>query len=321
MKRQTRSWGVVVVMAVAASLVVGWSGFAAGAGKDAGGQQAKAKARAKKPALLDPTFKDVAYGPHKRQRLNFWQAKSEKPTAVLVQIHGGGWLGGRKSEKASPRVLAGGVSYCSINYRLATTDVLPASVMDAARAIQFLRTKAGEWRIDARRIVVQGGSAGGASSLWLAYHDDLADPNSPDPVLRESSRVAGAIAMGGQTTLDPFVIRKRIGIAGARHPMIWRTVGAKSLADLEANWAKHKALSLACSPVTHVTKDDPPVYVRYGVETKVPVVKGDGIHHPGFGRILKARCDEVGVECFLEIRGGERPKITSSQFLQRIVSK
>ena len=30
------------------------------------------------------------------------------------------------------------------------------------------------------RIAVIGGSAGAASSLWLAYHDDMADPKSDD---------------------------------------------------------------------------------------------------------------------------------------------
>ena len=60
------------------------------------------------------------------------------------------------------------------------------------------------------RIAVIGGSAGAASSLWLAYHDDMADPKSDDPVLRQSSRVCGAVAMGGQTTLDPFLLEKRL---------------------------------------------------------------------------------------------------------------
>ena len=277
--------------------------------------------KARKPKVIAPTFKDVAYGPHKRQKLNFWKAKSAKPTPLMIHIHGGGWLGGRKQETVGAQVLGGGASYCSINYRLAGTDILPASVMDAARAVQFLRTKAKEWNINTDKMIVQGGSAGAASSLWLAYHDDLANPKSKDPVLRQSSRVAGAIGAGGQTTLDPFVVEKRIGIAGARHPMIWRTVGAKSLADLKKNWDKYKALSRKCSPLTHVSKDDPPVYLKYRLGAKVPVTKGDGIHHSMFGQMLKDKCDELGIECTLEIAGGKKPKFTSSEFVKRIFSK
>ena len=38
-----------------------------------------------------------------------------------------------------------------------------------------MRSKAGEWNIDKKRIGATGGSAGGCSSLWLAFHDDMAD--------------------------------------------------------------------------------------------------------------------------------------------------
>ena len=48
-----------------------------------------------------------------------------------------------------------------------------------------------------------GGSAGAGISLWLAFHDDLADPQSPDPIARESTRLTCAGVMGPQTTLDP----------------------------------------------------------------------------------------------------------------------
>ena len=74
---------------------------------------------------------------------------------------------------------------------------------DAARALQFVRSKAGEWNIDKQRIGASGGSAGACSSLWLALHDDLADPQSDDPVARESTRLWCAAVSGAQTTLDP----------------------------------------------------------------------------------------------------------------------
>ena len=141
--------------------------------------------------------------------LNFWKIDSKKPTPLLVHIHGGGWLGGKKNETTSPNQMRNGYSYASIDYRLAGTELLPAAVHDAARAIQFLRTKAEEWNIDPKRIAVTGGSAGAASSMWLAYHDDLADPKSKDPVLRQSSRVCGAIAMGGANHSRSVSVRKK----------------------------------------------------------------------------------------------------------------
>ena len=272
-----------------------------------------------KAQKIDPTFKQVSYGPHEDMTLNFWKIESQNPTPLLVHIHGGGWLGGKKNETANPNELKKGYSFASIDYRLAGVKLLPAAVHDAARAIQFLRTKAKEWNFDPDRIAVIGGSAGAASSLWLAYHDDMANPKSDDPVLRQSSRVCGAVAMGGQTTLDPFLLEKKIGPACIRHQMIWKTVGAKSLQDLMENWGKYKALSLECSPITHVSKDDPPVFLNYGKPAPIPVIKGDGIHHAGFGRLLKEKCKKMGIDCYLQVKSYETAKLTKDQFLKKIL--
>ena len=269
---------------------------------------------------IEPTYGQVSYGPHQDMTLNFWKVESKKPTPLLVHIHGGGWLGGKKNETANPNELKKGYSFASIDYRLAGVKLLPAAVHDAARAIQFLRTKAKEWNFDPNRIAVIGGSAGAASSLWLAYHDDMANPKSDDPVLRQSSRVCGAVAMGGQTTLDPFLLEKKIGLACIRHPMIWKTVGAQSHEHLMKNWDQYKDLSLECSPLTHVTKHDPPVFLNYGKPAPIPVIKGDGIHHAGFGRLLKEKCQAVGIPCYLQVKDHEVPPINKDDFIKKIFS-
>ncbi|MAL84844.1 MAG: lipase [Opitutae bacterium] len=268
---------------------------------------------------IQPTYKNISYGPHKDMTLNFWKFESASPVPLLVHIHGGGWIGGKKNESISPNELKKGYSFASIDYRLAGTELLPAAVHDAARAIQFLRTKAKEWNFNPARIAVIGGSAGAASSLWLAYHDDMTDPKSVDPVLRKSSRVCGAVAMGGQTTLDPFLLEKKIGPACIQHGMIWKTMGAKSIKDLMENWDQYKELSLECSPITHVSKDDPPVFLNYGKPAPIPVIKGDGIHHAGFGRLLKEKCKKMGIECYLQVKGHETAKPTKDQFLKKIL--
>ncbi len=269
---------------------------------------------------VKPTFNEVSYGPHQDMTLNFWKIESKKPTPLLVHIHGGGWLGGKKNETANTNELKKGYSFASIDYRLAGVELLPAAVHDAARSIQFLRTKAKEWNFDPNRIAVIGGSAGAASSLWLAYHDDMADLKSQDPVLRQSSRVCGAVAMGGQTTLNPFLLEKKIGLACIRHPMIWKTVGAQSHEHLMKNWDQYKDLSLECSPITHVSSDDPPVFLNYGKPAPVPVIKGDGIHHAGFGRLLKEKCQAVGIPCYLQVKDHEVPPVNKDDFIKKVFS-
>src|ERR1700726_736538 len=52
------------------------------------------------------------------------------------------------------------------------------------------------------------GRPGGCSSLWLAFHDDMADPKSDDPIARESTRLYCAAVNGAQTSLDPKELRE-----------------------------------------------------------------------------------------------------------------
>ena len=100
-------------------------------------------------------------------------------------------MGGKKDEVLRPHQLKQGYHIASISYPLVNEGALqPAMLNSALRAVQFLRFKAVEWKIDSSRIVATGGSAGGCSSLLIALYDDIANPKSPDPVERFSSRIA-----------------------------------------------------------------------------------------------------------------------------------
>jgi len=105
-----------------------------------------------------PTHANVPYGPHEANVLDLWIAEGDGPRPLHVYIHGGGWTGGDKFRKGNPQKtwLTKGVSYAAINYRHTPESPLPAPVHDAARAIQFLRSKAAEWNIDKNRICLSG---------------------------------------------------------------------------------------------------------------------------------------------------------------------
>jgi hypothetical protein len=264
------------------------------------------------PKQFEPTLRDVAYGPHERNKLDFWKAESDEPTPLVFYIHGGGWGAGSKESNKGPflNLLKDGVSYVSINYRLARDgNTLPCSVHDAARALQFVRSKAKEWNIDPDRIIASGGSAGGCSSLWLNYHDDMADPDSDDPVARQSTRVCAAAVLYAQSTLDPWLINSRMGPQAASHSMIWASVGAKDFHDLVKNWDDYEALSRECSPITHLSQDDPPVFMVYN-----PAI-GPGIHYVEFGLILKQACDKVGLDCTMEFHNSETRQAALERFM------
>jgi len=268
-------------------------------------------------AELTPTHAEVSYGPHERNVLDFWQAQGDGPRPLLVYIHGGGWTGGDKhlKEDAVAPYLDQGISVASINYRYSTMAQLPAPVHDAARAIQFLRTKAAAWNINPQRIALTGGSAGACSSMWLLLHDDLADPQSDDPVLRESTRVCAAAGIAGQTSLDPPVIAEWLGLNVLLHRMIWLSVGEPDLTAALSNYEKNKPLYVEFSPYNHVSADDPPLLMRYGDDVSLPSKNaGHGIHHPVYGIRLKEKSDSLGHECHLIIPGhSSSPKYASEQ--------
>lgn len=258
------------------------------------------------PKALAPTHADVSYGPHAMNVLDFWRAEGKGPRPLLVYIHGGGWIGGDK--KQSPAryrpFLERGISYAAINYRLTTEAPLPAPVLDAARAIQFLRSRADEWNIDKTRIALTGGSAGACTSMWILFHDDLADPKSDDPVLRESTRVTAAAVVAGQTSIDPKVIEPWLGPNVLKHRMISMAVGEKTIEAALQNYEKHRALYVEFSPYNHVTADDPPLFMSYGNKMTLPSESaGHGIHHPVYGVKLKEKSDRLGLECHLLIPG------------------
>lgn len=252
-------------------------------------------------------------------KLDFWKAESDTPTPLVFHIHGGGWQGGSKESNGGPylNLMDQGVSYVSINYRLARgrgKNKLPCCLLDAARALQFVRSKAKEWNIDKDRIIATGGSAGGCSSLWLACHDDLANPESKDPVERESSRLLAAAVIAAQTTIDPTILKERIGTAATSHAMIWKSVGAKSERDLFDNWEQYKALSQECSPLAHLSKDDCPVYMTYSDDRPKPLT-GNAIHHSEFGRIFKEAADAIGHDTTFVIRRGETRQEEVEKFM------
>lgn len=277
------------------------------------------------PPLPPPTAANVAYGQHPRQVLDFWQAKSDTPTPLVFVIHGGGWQGGDKDRTGRfvdvDRLLAAGISVASINYRLLNhaqaagiEPPVKAPLDDAARALQFVRSQAESWNLDRARIAASGGSAGACSSLWLAFHDDLADPTSDDPIARESTRLWCAAVNGAQTTLDPEQMRAWTpnSIYGA-HAF---GIGGNTPAGFAAFLAKRQEILpwiAKYSPYALLTSDDPPIYLAYGAPPAIGQDQPDPTHSANFGVKLQERCRELGVECELVYRGApdiRHPTIT-----------
>ena len=283
---------------------------------------AKSKAPSYTPNLPQPSQSEIRYGKHERNVLDFWKAESISPAPVAFVIHGGGWKGGSKERLdrfADPiALLQAGISVVAINYRYVTSDESPpvkAPLHDAARALQFVRSKAKEWNINKNRIGATGGSAGACSSLWLAFHDDLADPKNKDSILRESSRLQCAAVTGAQTTLDPKQMKewtpnsKYGGHAFALHPFDAFLKNRKEIMP----WIKEY------SPYANVTKDDPPIFLQYKSPPALGQVQKDPTHTSNFGVKLQEHCIANGVKCELYYPNG--PKTTHTDTTAFLISQ
>ncbi|WP_442888615.1 GDSL-type esterase/lipase family protein [Congregicoccus parvus] len=270
-----------------------------------------------------PSFADVPYGEDERQTLDFYRATdsddSSKPTPVVFFIHGGGWTYGDKSDVGKTsieRVLAAGISVVSINYRYVSaareagaTPPVSWPMHDAARALQFVRFHAAAWNIDPDRIALTGTSAGGCTALWLAFHDDLADFTSSDPVARQSTRVYCVAVDSAQTTLDPLQMREWIpnsrygghafGFATGRDD----ATREQAFADLVAGREQVASWISEYSPFVQATPDDPPVYLYYHDRPAFGRPSADPTHSAEFGVKLQEHLEVLGVPCEL-VHGG-----------------
>jgi acetyl esterase/lipase len=231
-------------------------------------------------------------------------------------------------------MLKNGISVVSVEYRFiadATADgVVPpvdACLHDAARALQFVRTKAAEWNIDETRIGATGGSAGACSSLWLAMHGDMADPKNSDPIAHESTRLLCAAAVAAQTTLDPQQMKEWTpnSVYGG-HAFGFKGDVTKKISSFAEFLAKRDTILpwiAEYSPYALVSAGDSPVWLGYDTPPALGQDQKDPTHTSNFGVKFQEQCKAKGVDCELYYPGVPNAKHTtaSSYLLEKLKAK
>ena len=127
--------------------------------------------------------------------IQIYKAAQNLATGAAVVVCPGGGYGALADHEGYDyaKFLNGiGITVAVLKYRLAPYQH-PAPMLDAARAIRYLRSKADELKIDPTRIGIMGSSAGGHLTATLATHFDDGDKNAADPIDRVSSRPDVAI--------------------------------------------------------------------------------------------------------------------------------
>jgi len=271
--------------------------------------QKRRRPQVKKPA---PTHADVAYGDHQRHVLDLWLAESDEPTPLVVYIHGGGFRGGDKKSingRTLVDLLDAKISVAALHYRLLPDHRLPAAHHDCRRALQFLRANAEKWNFDKTRVGAFGGSAGAQLCMYLAFHDCMADPDATDPVAQESTRLRAVGTSGGQTTMDFQWWFENIPGYDKPH----RDISEIFVGETQDEQA---AVVRDISAQVLITKDDPPIYMTYGMAPDAPVpndsdrAQGWKVHHVAFGVKLKEQMDALQIEADLAYPGA-KPKYAS----------
>jgi para-nitrobenzyl esterase len=262
------------------------------------------------------------------------------PTALAVFIHGGGFQGGERQELYTSRVedlielVDAGVAVASIEYTLLDPDIDEEGVIkclsDSRRAVQFLRHHADSLNLDPDRVGVFGVSAGAGTSLWLATHDDMADPDAADPILAQSTRVSAAAVYETQATYD--MVRWTDDVFETFNLDLFQTAESFGLSQRLLNFYGIQDLDDLFSPAIEayraevdmlglMTSDDPPFWVRNDVERETfPLSVSALFHHPLHASTLIEAAQVAGVTFVADVpRLGIEPdpEETAAAFLIR----
>lgn len=162
---------------------------------------------------------------------------ADKNTGAAVIICPGGGYGGLAYDmegiEVAERLAANGVTGIVLKYRLPraaeTKGQVPWPIQDGQRAVQTIRARASEWKIDPARIGIMGFSAGGHLAATVSTYVVAADANASDAVLKVSSRPDFSVLIYPVVTFDPA-----IGHSGSANALIGKDA-APELVRLYSN--------------------------------------------------------------------------------------
>lgn len=237
---------------------------------------------------------DVEYGKagERSLKLDVIRPKSEnnEPRPCLVWIHGGGWQGGNKSsgtQRLAGLVSSGDYVGVSVGYRLTDEGSWPAQIHDCKAAIRWVRANSKKYNINPDKIGVWGASAGGHLVSLLGTSGDVAELEGENDTPGVSSRVACVVDFCGPSDFLAF---------GKSNPRL-NNPGSPVFKLLGGPLAEKQDAARQASPVTYVSKDDPPFLIMHGT--------ADSTVHISQAERLSAKAKEAGVNVtFVKIEGG-----------------
>ncbi|MBN2329945.1 MAG: alpha/beta hydrolase [Candidatus Omnitrophica bacterium] len=208
---------------------------------------------------------NIEYGKagDKSLQLDLYRPKqSENSSPAVIFIHGGAWKSGKRQDMKFYTVhfAERGYACATVSYRLSKEALFPAAVQDVKCAVRWMRANAPKYNIDPERIAVSGNSAGGHLSMMIGYSSDIPELEGEGGHAGVSSRVQAVINFYGPVDLTTDFAKKQGVVADF----------------LGKTYEEDPRLYAFASPLTHLTRDDPPTLIFHGtIDSTVPIKQAD----------------------------------------------
>lgn len=209
--------------------------------------------------------KNVAYGPHERNKLDVFVPSSDAPLPLVIWVHGGGWEGGSKENNPAISLLGKGFAVASINYRFSKQAPFPAQIHDCKAAVRFLRANAKTYNLDPDRFGAWGASAGGHLVALLGTSGNVKNLEGDVGTKGVSSKVQAVCDWFGPTDLI------KLSPPVAKNNPVTRLLGGDT--------GEKADLAKLANPITHCTKETCPVLILHGdKDSLVPLSQSELLH-------------------------------------------
>jgi len=238
--------------------------------------------------------RNIAYADteNRRQMLDIAIPKEptvEGPLPVLVYIHGGGWKNGSKDQgirRLSSLLESGKYAGVSVGYRLTDEATWPAQIHDCQAAIRWIKANAEKRKLDPKRIVIWGTSAGGHLVAMLGVSADVEELDGKlGPHKDQTLEVAGVVDYFGPANFWTMGDEPQ----HARHNL---STSPEALL-LGGAIKENPETAKSASPITHVTKNDSPILIMHGsADPTVPFSQSTQFH----AALKKAGVDSTLIE-------------------------
>lgn len=240
--------------------------------------QQKALATAEKSQVELRLDLPYAGNDNAKQKVDLYLPKkrnSDKPLPVVALIHGGGWVNGDRIGYAAAGIQfarTGDFAAVGVGYRLTKEARWPAQIYDCKAAIRWIRAHAKEFNLDSDHIAVMGSSAGGHLSSLLGTSGDVKElEGNLGPHTAFSSRVQCVANLCGPEDFTQALMFDQ------EHQPLFKDDAVSGL--LGGSAGEKQAEAVAASPVTYVSRDDPPFITFHGTQDqRVAYLHAEVIH-------------------------------------------